>query len=474
MRLSSTEPISEAVSLSMSNASIPCLISTISLSKPLRSRFEFLCGQFEDIATYPSCVATFSILISTILLSCSFLETSSLKTGILIFPSLAVTFLTLYIMRLYYIHRAHKHGLLCSKSLGLSVIVGLSNSCAIWSSCSTTEDIISILPFLLGGLLPISFATVFAFVSDVWYAIGTGEFQMITVDTCGILFYFGLPLTILTVRFFEKYGELVCTVRISISKVVVSIVQSGGDNMMFLSDPFTALACLASLASFTIMIGLPLLNNLCPLSGHLFGRCYTHGQPNTNMVAVCVNFEDLCQATTDELNCIWKAMPKNGFINIFVTGNELQEHPQKIKDMLKMGHFVGLSMNRCGDDVQSITFSYNLFRGILGKRAEWCHVGEGMSPQAHQLSKELNMKTAFWSIRCDVINNTLSPLELEAIKDELHKSKGGSFIYLTAAGGRGRISSGLIQIFESMGENCIPMKLPMVATDDNSMILNEK
>jgi hypothetical protein len=371
-------------------------------------------------------------------------------------------------MRLYYIHRAHKHGQLCEKSLGLAVVVGVSNLYAISSCCSSTEEIIALMPFLLGALLAISFATIFAFVSDVWYGVGTGEFQMITVDTCGILFYFGLPLTILTLRFFEKYGETVDMVNVSLSNIVVS-----GVDLTIFSDPYIAFASLASFVSFALIIGLPLLNNLCPLSGHVFGRCYTHGQPNTNMIAVCVNFEELCQVSADELESVLKALPKIGFINMFVTVSDLKEHSKKINEIVKKGHLVGLSMNGCGDDVKSLKASYDLFKNTIGIKPEWCHAGEGMSPQCHRLAKDLKMKTALWSTRCNITSKGISNIELEGIKEEISKSCGGSFIYLTA-GTEASFSTGLVQVFKTIDEKFIPMQLTVVATDDNSMVLNSK
>ena len=467
-----TLPISEAAILSLTNASIPCIISSLVLSKSLRSRIEFFCTQFKDIVNYFSCCTTFSGFAAIILVSCCFLTISETKIQLLIMPSLLVAILTVYIMRLYYIHRAHKHCQLCDTSLGLSVVVGVCNLHAISSCCNSTEEIIGLMPFLVGTLLPVSFATIFAFVSDVWYAVGTGEFQMITVDTCGILFYFCLPLTILTLRFFEKYGETVDMINVSVSNFVVSMMESTGIDLTILLDPFITFACLASFVSLSVNIGLPLLNNLCPLSGHLFGRCYTHGQPNTKMVAICVNFEDLYKVAADEVKLMWKTLPKNGFINVFVTDSDLKEHPREIHEIAKMGHLVGLSVKNC-DDLDSVKRSHELFIKTTGIKPEWCHAGEVMSPQCHCVTKELKMKTALWSIRCNTSSSGMLSTELEEIKEEVSKSCGGTFIYLTA-GRQGCCSSGLIQVCKAMGESCIPMQLNVVATDDNSMVLNSK
>ena len=62
----------------------------------------------------------------------------------------------------------------------------------------------NIMIFLMGALVASTATASFASVADVWYAVGTGQFQMISVDTAGIGFYFVLPLSILFMRFVEK------------------------------------------------------------------------------------------------------------------------------------------------------------------------------------------------------------------------------------------------------------------------------
>ena len=109
--------------------------------------------------------------------------------------------------------------------------------------------------------------------------MGSSQYQMVTWDTLGLLFYFGLPLSIVFFKGWGKYG---------VSARLVTVGLTGGNVGAYELVAYLALA-LASL----VAVGLPMLNNYSAFGSNWFCKVYTHGQPHTTAVCLSVSLADL-------------------------------------------------------------------------------------------------------------------------------------------------------------------------------------
>ena len=116
---------------------------------------------------------------------------------------LTIYYLILY--TLYYYNRSHKHGgLLHERLLSNYTISGLSILISLYMWCQTFHDIEILIPILIRSLFTLFLCVYLSSVSEVWYPIRTGQFQMICVDSVGLFLYFILPIILLYICFFQN------------------------------------------------------------------------------------------------------------------------------------------------------------------------------------------------------------------------------------------------------------------------------
>jgi len=369
-------------------------------------------------------------------------------------PSIMIGITAFIIYRTYYSKRSHKNGGLVLKTqVGLSVIIGMGilyfvgslPSIQDWNDNDNNDhDIVeSILPFILGATLAVELGAFFAFVADFWYAVGTGQFLMVSLDTAGILFYFVSPVIILLIRFFDKYQHGIDTVAKYLAVQLSSSVLVPLQIMM--NDPQQVQIQTETLflifTTLPIVIGIPLIHYLCPITGHLFGRTYTHGDPNTKKVAICINFSEYKpllnkllkkdNANDDDDN---KQFLKDCVLNIFVTMDDLRNSTDMINKLHQSGHNVGISMSPSGSNgCTNLNELYIQYETVVGTKPNWYHTGignRGNLPSHFRTASKLGMRSAIWSTLVDCSKTDLSNIDSETIKADLVTHGGGSIVYL--------------------------------------------
>merc|ERR1712176_131348 len=150
------------------------------------------------------------------------------------------------------------------KSQSIFTGITMLMTCSIIQS-KPNSSLIILMSFLLGSLFTLLMCYVFSSVADVWYAIGSGQWQMVSLDTAGSMLYFICPGTILYLRFLEKYGEFIAS-KCTIFKELLQptgLLKNGG----FDGKDVLPLSLVMSLATITV-VGVPLLNALCPIGGY--------------------------------------------------------------------------------------------------------------------------------------------------------------------------------------------------------------
>eukprot|EP00559_Dactyliosolen_fragilissimus_P002593 CAMPEP_0184866524 /NCGR_PEP_ID=MMETSP0580-20130426/22754_1 /TAXON_ID=1118495 /ORGANISM="Dactyliosolen fragilissimus" /LENGTH=586 /DNA_ID=CAMNT_0027366259 /DNA_START=70 /DNA_END=1830 /DNA_ORIENTATION=- len=360
--------------------------------------------------------------------------------NILILPYLIPGVASFVILCMHYLHHSHANGALQTKELGIASFLGLTMVASMLTWCDSIEKTIAILPLLLGATLTALMSAFFVFVAEVWYPVGTGQFHMISIDSAGIIFYFISPIIILTFRFADKYGDFVLGCWIHLVKFFISTA-----NVEVSAHEDVIDGALSSLALFLVIctiIIIPTLNNTCPLSGHLFGKVYTHGQPNTKNIAICVMFSDLFKelTSTNDKEILWKKVKdfdgKKGtspVLNIFVTSQDLEEHPTIIKELVKDGHCVGITSTSqaCSKVVLE---THKKYSEVIGKEPLWYHVGSntrGRNPGCIRTCFKLGLRCALWSTKVNVIMTGFSDHQLKLISDDIIDKNGGSFVYVS-------------------------------------------
>lgn len=359
----------------------------------------------------------------------------------LLTPSIFVSLAAFTVLFEYYGKRAHKYGNLTVGHTGSSVLIGMLTIYSTLLFVQDSNSAMAIMPFVLGATIASGFTASFAGVADAWHVVGTGQFQMISLDTAGIIFYFGLPLVILILRFFDKYEDFVHQSYQGVAVFTFQILESALVKFPFL---FHRDFVYSSLVVFTLMpsvIGIPLVNSLCPIAGHLFGQVYLHGNPSTKCVAICINYSDLYGPKVTEssrqnifkLLYSWKIGDKknvsNGALNIIVTTTIMHTDTENIQKLGDAGHEIVLGFNGY-ERLSSLSDTIAVLESIKINPA-WHHIGgrgfRGSFPSCYSMAKTLGLRSALWSLYV----KSDSSLNKKALSSELGQHNGGSFIYIS-------------------------------------------
>lgn len=346
--------------------------------------------------------------------------------------SITLAIATLTLCGLYYYNRSNTHGnlIIQPNEIGMMVMAALAFAFTAQSSQVSPQVASAFLPILIGSNLTTLLALTFASVADVWDAVGSGQFQMISVDTAALIGYVVAPVLVLAKIACNKYGD-------AVGQVVSAWLQS------VLSDDFIArqerppeqamISGLYLLLSLSIMIGVPLVNTLCPMVAYLMSRAYTNGQPRTKRAAICILFKDILNESKEQMDetinrCTDEKFP---VLNIFVTVDEIRLFSEMIRKLKAAGHSFGI----CSNNVEGIMECYEVYIEILDAEPLWYFVGStstGRGPDALKAADDLGLKVAFWSTHIAVTSReVLLGKDVPKLLDDVTKKGGGSFIYLT-------------------------------------------
>lgn len=346
------------------------------------------------------------------------------------FPSIMIGVVAFIVNHTYYSKRSHKNGGLAMKTqLGLTVVIAMAVVYFV-GSLSHDRDAKKVLPFVLGAMLTAELGAFFGFVADFWYAVGTGQFLMVSLDTAGILLYFVSPVIILVIRFFDKYHDGIndvtnhFAVQLSAPLQKVDVSTTDIKQLEMLCIVFITLP---------VVVGIPLIHCLCPVTGHLFGRTYTHGNPNTKKVSICIGFSDYKPILNKLLNGD-KLCLKECSLNIFVTMEDLKNDADAIKKLHQLGHNVGIALapNAVGG-YTTMKALCTKYEATVGSKPDWYHTGignKGNLPVNFRAASKLGLRSAMWSTLVDSSKTELSDPDTEAIKTDLDTHGGGSIFYL--------------------------------------------
>jgi len=417
-------------------------------------------------------------------------------------PSILAGVISLYVMYLFYTNRGHKHGgLFTSKDIGAGVTVALSVLYSVLSSADLTQDINVLMPFLLGAAVSTCFVAALASVADVWHTVGTGQFHMVSIDTVGIFFYFALPFAILVQRFFDKYNEGVNDFTFYAANLVLNGLKSGNFETFLMNKSDYLFKSILFFVTLPTVIGIPLIHYLCPINGHLFGRVYTHGIPNSKKVAVCIKFADFFKESNDigkEYEKVWQSLQSWGSnnttrgssrkkkeedtvsLNIFITKKDLEHSSEIIIQLAKMGHTIGLTVDHKNSSTLKDTFE--VCKGVLKEKSVWYFPGSdsiGKRPASYHTAFKLGMRSLLWSCLVDVSSSrsfTDGGNVQEMVKEEVEAHGGGSFFYLTKEGNTKQESQfnsvilfDFLKILESLGQT--PVSVSSLTIEDQEMKL---
>jgi hypothetical protein len=325
---------------------------------------------------------------------------------------------------------------------------------------------------LIGALFTILITAFFASVADVWYAVGSGQFQMVSLDTAGMMVYFILPATLLYLRFLERYGKRVGeVVKGMVGKLVLEMFNLQMDGVGKEDS-------LLIILSLTTAFGVPLMNAFCPMGGYLFARAYTHGQPNTKKVALCVKYSDLGDTAT-----LVKSLEENkAVLNILVSDADLRLNAAELTDLAKKGHCIALApVESSGFNLlhgfipnnTSFENSFDAYKRTMGESASWMIPQSLWSryPAILRRAHDFGMKVAYWSTLVEV-GSKLSEEQRDYIVSDVNGKNGGNIIYITSAGGyrKESVPSAVLAIVNALEGYSIE-SLSQVIKDDKTMAL---
>ena len=296
--------------------------------------------------------------------------------------------ITIILLHMYYTNRSHKYGCLLTNNMIIqSLLSGLIMLLSIYYI--VVSNMVSNMPivlFLLGSTIMILFVTIYASIADVWYSVGSGQFSMISLDTSGLLIFVLCPSVILALRFTDMYNDTLHNIRnvlldryiyyfVNNIVVIIGIDDISRDTTATTTETSPSLILIIIMLTMTTIIGVSLINALCPLGGYLYSRAYIHGQPNTKKVALCINYcdlpkkkrkndnddDDATHMSGDVRDEIWKTLQTReqkttssgdnnatttttAVLNIFVTCKDMALYSKEIIKIANHGHAIELTL----------------------------------------------------------------------------------------------------------------------------------
>jgi hypothetical protein len=442
-------------------------------------------------------------------------------------PTIAVCLATLLLMRAYHANRSHKHGCLLTSEMksqsifaGVSMFLSISISMTTAASASSSSSDHVVIAFLLGSALVTLACHVYASVADVWYPVGSGQFLMVSLDTSGMVLFFACPAALLLLRFLDMHAGEVSCFRATLAGGYARCVRGAFPPPLSAGGGGGAplpLALAMALVSVSV-VGVPLLNSLCPLGGYLYSRAYMHGRPNTGRVALCVNYRDLpkgegrCGGGGDD-DLFWDSLSRkrkektttggvdrtttaDPVLNVFVTPEDIARYPNELRAVAGRGHALELApseesdgAHRCGPsifsgkravrDLRNAHREYAKFFGEGGvARPRWMLSRSassfGRHPSVLREASDLGMKVAYWSTSVVLTNeDRLTSEQRSSIGGDIVDKNGGSIIYITLGGGVSSncVSGVLCELINILDGQYSLVSLSDVARDDAEMVL---
>lgn len=458
---------------------IPTLVMVLSFSSSFRS---IICRFFgsQVVINQANLLCLYTVLFIGILIGSS-KDMLSSDIHYLLSPSIFVSLASCLVLFKYFQKRAHKHGNLTVNQSGSSVVVGFTIIYITLQFAPDTTSAMNLMPFLLGTAVSTGFIAFFAGVADVWHVIGTGQFQMVSLDTAGIVFYFVLPLVVLALRFVDKYGNFLQQQFSIISELILQVFDPILLKIPFKLDAYETLLSLMLNILMITVIGVPLVNSLCPVSGYLFGQVYVHGNPSTKRVAICMHYSslygsDIAETAREKIFQILNTWKKgehkyvsNGVLNILVSVSELESYGEILKNLSSMGHEIVLTLGT-NESCSSLSTTYMKFEKILGRKPLWYHTGidsKGRSPCCFLAAKKLGMRSVMWSLCL----NSNTPLVRQILSNEMKMHNGGMFVYLSKDNMSMHLLKEILNTMKDEDSVFLPTTLSFTAQQTNKMNL---
>ncbi|KAL7428983.1 hypothetical protein ACHAXM_001498 [Skeletonema potamos] len=468
---------------SIVEASPPLVVAAMASFRGTHAMISCLDGEFIFSSTtlHACCLIPFLTVVYLLIAS----EFKVKATGLFsTSPTCTVSFIIIALLHYYNKNRAHKHGYLLTSEMK-SHAVFVANAIILSASLMTQDESFSIVivVFLLGSMFALLMSVFFAGVADSWYAVGSGQFQMVSLDSAGMMIYFFWPAIIIFFRFVDKYGDYIGGKSIT----AVGYLKSAGlltDSPLRSEDDIFSFSFVIMLAMITA-VGVPSLNALCPMGGYLYSRAYTHGQPNTKQVALCVSYSDLPKDRTT-LFAMLADKKKEGqatvVLNIFVTLEDLKMHPSELKLIAAKGHkislepteFIGLNFLQKTTATCNIEFAHYEYSEVLGESPAWLLAKSvntiGRHPSLLHKASDLGMKVVYWSTLVKVSSGKLTARQKDAIVGDCKDKNGGSIIYVTSDNSASNLTAPLCEVVGLLHEFTFE-SLSTVARDDPTMVL---
>jgi len=218
-------------------------------------------------------------------------------------------------------------------------------------------------------------------------------------------------------------------------------------------DAYKIVNSLATLVVTATAICLPTLNKHSIICSNWFAKCYTHGQPNTNRVAVTVDFADIFPAAdvaegsehhSGDHAKLWTACKKNeARLTIFATAADLKQNPHLIAELSK-AHNIGITTEASFSEgwtpiknrVHQTAINY--FK-IIGRQPSWYKgAGGHRHPAALLAANKLGMRVSFWSTYGEIgpswAEDTTASIIMN-FKSDFKKTRGGNILFIRSGDG---------------------------------------
>jgi hypothetical protein len=388
--LSNASNLPESVAMAARSSMPMVVVATLSMAVP--SIFSVLAVVLNSLSL--SSASTIAILNYGV----SYVHLWKAGT-VTLFSTLAggVGLVILLLLWAWYHYRTHRHmNLMHRREMGIAVSISAALILSIHQLplSPSQPSLDAVLPVLLGSAICTLICVTMAATADVWNAVGTNQFWMLSLDMMALSIYSIIPIALLSWRLWLRFGTQIYDTLHRSAQMVPGETST--------ADETRSLLFLLAVAT---CFGTFYTKSLCPLGCHLFGKVYSSGMHFTKTVAVCMDWADgkalLSEFKRLQVSC-----------HFVVTCDQLKVDASLLQEAVTAGHVV---LPYTGERK-----AHAEYERIWGQPPEWAH-GESYPSDVLACAKN-DTKIALWS---SYARHSVRSEELAA---DLHATLGGNVI----------------------------------------------
>lgn len=257
--------------------------------------------------------------------------------------------LLLILLAAWHRNRTHKDLILLhSHEQGIDLFTAVALCMSLQQSQAHSE---LLLPAMMGLTVVTLLCASMAATADVWYAIGSGQFWMISLDFTVAASFLVIAFSILGYRLVDRFGGA--------TVAGLQMVTTGVADVDIPMTPMElALSSVLMWLGLASTLGIATIRAWSPFGAYFYGKVYCHGMQDSKQIAVCLPWSDRKEILPELAK-----MKAN--VNFLVSQQDLVDDAEVLKEASKAGHMI---VPYTAEPNARATFEK-----VFGQPPEWAH-----------------------------------------------------------------------------------------------------